>query len=510
MQTQRDSTIVGKAAVGAIAAMFCGLAVVLSLWLHSSYWSAVTRGEEQVTATAKIVAANANWINSLARQTLYRMDDAVGNATQPLDAIAMKRLNEATAGLPVTATAYVIAPDGGVIYSNDRENSPSDIADQLFFKRLSNGAENYTSALTKLRGTTNRHVFLSATRIERNRIFTGVAVLAFDAGMLRAIWDAASLGAGSTVSFFRRDGKLIARHPEARDVVDLGNYVLFTDYMRKATAGTYISASPVDGVTRLVGYRIVERTPFVAVASAEVKAVMWPFWRDALTAATVLLLALAAATTGAFKILSLAQAEAQRTTELAESVRTNKVLMREIHHRVKNNLQTVMALIRVQGLKQETIQRLHERIIAMSAVHEQMYGFDQFRSVQAREFVPNLVRTLVELHDRDITLNVEIDDIEIDADKATPFALLLNELLTNAMKYAFDTRQNGRIEVRLQKVAAGRVRLEVSDDGIGYVPAGARSGMGTRLIKSFVSQMGGEYRYEPARGTMFIAEIAIC
>ncbi|MFP3656563.1 hypothetical protein SB777_37240, partial [Burkholderia sp. SIMBA_052] len=82
-------------------------------------------------------------------------------------------------------------------------------------------------------------------------------------------------------------------HPEARDVVDLGNYVLFTDYMRKATAGTYISASPVDGVTRLVGYRIVERTPFVAVASAEVKAVMWPFWRDALTAATVLLLALA-------------------------------------------------------------------------------------------------------------------------------------------------------------------------------------------------------------------------
>ncbi|QRM47310.1 histidine kinase dimerization/phosphoacceptor domain -containing protein [Rhizobium sp. BG4] len=508
MRTQRDSTIVGKAAVGAIAAMFCGLAVVLSLWLHSSYWSAVTRGEEQVTATTKIVAANAIWINSLARQTLYRMADAVGDASQPLDATGIKHLNQATAGLPVTATAYVIAPDGHVIYSNDRENSPSDIADQLFFKRLSNGAEDYTSALTMLRGT-NRHVFLSATRIERNRIFAGVAVLAFDAGMLRAIWDAASLGKGSTVSFIRRDGKLIARHPEAKDPVDLGNYVLFTDYMRKATAGTYISASPVDGVTRLVGYRIVERTPFVAIASAEVSAIMWPFWRDVLTAATVLLLALAAATTGALKILSLAKAEAQRTTELAQAVRTNKVLMREIHHRVKNNLQTVMALIRLQGLKQETVQRLHERIIAMSAVHEQMYGFDQFRSVQARDFIPNLVRTLVDLHDRDIALNFEIDDIEIDADKATPFALLLNELLTNAMKYAFDTRQDGRIEVRLQKLSTGRVRLEVSDDGIGYVPAGARSGMGTRLIKSFVSQMSGEYRYEQAGGTVFIAEISL-
>jgi len=508
MGLTKGFTIVGRAAIAAIVLMFLALSLVLGFWLHSSSMSAVTRGEDQVTATAKIVAANAIWINSLARQTLYRMDDAFGAAEALPDDARIRRLNAATAALPTTATAYVVAADGTLLYSTDRESSPADIVDQTYFRRLANGAEDHTSAMTVMRNT-DRHVFLSAARIERNDKFEAVAILAFDVGMLRSIWDAASLGPGSTVSFLRRDGKLIARHPEAKDAVDLGNYVLFTDYMRKATAGTYISASPVDGVTRLVGYRIVERTPFVAIASAEVSAIMWPFWRDVLIAATVLLLALAAATTGALKILSLAKAEAQRTTELAQAVRTNKVLMREIHHRVKNNLQTVMALIRLQGLKQETVQRLHERIIAMSAVHEQMYGFDQFRSVQARDFIPNLVRTLVDLHDRDIALNFEIDDIEIDADKATPFALLLNELLTNAMKYAFDTRQHGRIEVRLQKLSTGRVRLEVSDDGIGYVPAGARSGMGTRLIKSFVSQMSGEYRYEQAGGTVFIAEILL-
>ena len=466
------------------------------------------RGEEQVTATAKIVAANAIWINSLARQTLHRMDDAVGDSSLPPGDSSIRRLNEATAGLPVTATAYVIAPDGRPIYSNDRENSPSDITEQAFFKRLSNGAEDYTSALTTLRGT-NRHVFLSATRMERNRTFIGVAVLAFDAGMLRAIWDAASLGSGSTVSFVRRDGKLIARHPEAKEPVDLGNYVLFTDYMRKATAGTYISASPVDGATRLVGYRIVERTPFVAIASADIGTIMWPFWRDALTAAAILLLGLGAAITGALKILSLAKADARHTAELGDALRTNQILMREIHHRVKNNLQTVMALIRLQGLKPDMVQRLHERISAMSAVHEQMYGFDQFRSVRARDFIPNLVRTLVDLHDRDITLAFEIDDVEIEADKATPFALLLNELLTNTMKYAFGAREGGRIDVRLQRLSGDRLRLEVSDDGIGYVPTGARTGMGTRLINSFVSQMGGEYRYEQAEGTVFVADITL-
>ena len=93
---------------------------------------------------------------------------------------------------------------------------------------------------------------------------------------------------------------------------------------------------------------------------------MWPFWRDVLIAATVLLLALAAATTGALKILSLAKAEAQRTTELAQAVRTNKVLMREIHHRVKNNLQSVSSLLQLQPIPRAVRLDMSQRIAAMS------------------------------------------------------------------------------------------------------------------------------------------------
>ncbi len=72
----------------------------------------------------------------------------------------------------------------------------------------------------------------------------------------------------------------------------------------------------------------------------------------------------------------------------------------------------------------------------MAAVHEQMYGFDQFDSVNARQLVPTLSRTLVGLHEQAVDLVFELDDIKIDAEKATPFTLLLNELLTNSMKYA--------------------------------------------------------------------------
>jgi two-component sensor histidine kinase len=508
MGLTKGFTIVGRAAIAAIVSMFLALSLVLGFWLHSSYMSAVRRGEDQVTATAKIVAANAIWINSLARQTLHRMDDAFGTVETLPDEERVRRFNAATAELPTTATAYVVAADGTLLYSTDRESSPADIVDQTYFRRLANGAEDHTSAMTVMRNT-DRHVFLSAARIERNDKFEAVAILAFDVGMLRSIWDAASLGPGSTVSFLRRDGKLIARYPEPKEVVDLGNYILFTDYMRKATSDSYVSVSPVDGVERLVAYRIVERTPFVAIASADTAAILKPFWTDVSIAALIVLLALCAAVVGGLKILSLAHADAHHTAELAEALRTNQVLMREIHHRVKNNLQTVMALIRLQGLRPETVQRVNERIVAMSAVHEQMYGFDQFSSVTARQFVPNLVRTLVGLHDREIQLTFEIDDIRIDADKATPFALLLNELLTNSMKYAFDGRDDGHIRIRLLDRPDGKVLLEVADDGVGYEPVAAKTGMGSRLIKSFVSQMDGTYATEQAQGTVFTALLSI-
>ncbi len=508
MDLTRGFTIVGRAAIAAIVCLFAAFCVVLAVWLHSSYSSAVRRGEEQVVATAKIVAANAVWINSLARQTLDRMDNAFGSAIDPDDRDLSRRLNQATAALPTNATAYVIAADGTLIYSTDREGSPADILDQTYFRRLANGADAYTSAMTQM-GNTGRRIFLSAARIERDHRFLGVAVLAFDIGMLRSIWDASPLGPGSNVSFFRRDGKLIARHPEPPDMVDLGNYVLFTNYMRKATSGSYLSTSPVDQVKRLVAYRIVERTPFVAIASADIGLILKPFWNDVAIALLVTALVSAATVAAGLKILTLARTDARHTAELAEALRTNQVLMREIHHRVKNNLQTVMGLVRLQGLKPETVQRLNDRILAMAAVHEQMYGFDQFDSVNARQLVPTLSRTLVGLHEQAVDLVFELDDIKIDAEKATPFTLLLNELLTNSMKYAFAGRKQALIRIRLLRQPDDKVLFELSDDGIGYDPAAARSGMGSRLIKALVAEMGGSFTIARVDGTVFTAQLAL-
>ncbi|MFS2151437.1 sensor histidine kinase [Rhizobium sp. Rhizsp42] len=484
--------------------MFLALISVLGLWLVSSYQATVKRADTQVSAASKIVAANAVWLNSLARETLHRIDDSLGSSVLSVDPQQVHDLNAAVADLPPLVTAYVVGVDGLTLYSNDPKIQAMNVSDREYFTRLRNGAEEYTSALIVSR-LTNRQIFVVSRRLERDGNFAGVAAIAFNSDVLKPIWDAVDMGPNSTVSFLRRDGKLIARHPEPPGPVDMGGYVLFTDYMRKATSGIYRSYSPVDNQDRLVGYRIIERTPFVAIASADVEVLMQPFWDDAKIAALLVIFAVVGAVAAALWIQRLIREDALHTHQLAEALAANQTLMREIHHRVKNNLQTVMALLRMQGFEPEAVQRLSERISAMSAVHEQMYGFDQFSGVSAAEFIPSFVRTLIDVHGLPVTVSFDVEDMTIAPDRATPFALLVNELIANSMKYAFAGRQAGTIHVSLRSQADGVAELSVVDDGVGFDGSTDSPGMGTRLIKAFIHQLGGEFRFEKDGGTKFSA-----
>jgi len=499
---------VSRASLAIIGLMFMALLSVLGLWLGSSYQATVKRADAQVAAASKIVAANAVWLNSLARETLHRIDDSLGSNVLSADAERVHDLNAAVADLPPQVTAYVVGADGLTLFSNNPRTQAMDVSDRDYFTRLRNGADEYTSDLIVSR-LTDRQIFVVSRRLERNGNFAGIAAIAFNADVLRPIWDAVDIGPNSTVSLIRRDGKLIARHPEPPGPVDMGGYVLFTDYMRKATAGVYRSYSPVDAQDRLVGYRIIERTPFVAIASADIGVLMQPFWDDAKIAALLIFFAVIGAIAAALWIQKLIRVDGLHTRQLAQALAANQTLMREIHHRVKNNLQTVMALLRLEGFEPDVVRRLNERISAMSAVHEQMYGFDQFSGVSAVEFIPSFVSTLVNVHGQSVTVSFDVENVTIAPDRATPFALLVNELIANSMKYAFAGREAGSIRVGLRSGAEGFAELSVVDDGIGFDGDTDSPGMGTRLIKAFVQQLGGEFRFVKDNGTKFTAVLKI-
>jgi two-component sensor histidine kinase len=334
-------------------------------------------------------------------------------------------------------------------------------------------------------------------------------VVSFEVEVLAGRLGSGDLGPNSTVSFIRSDGQLVARYPFAEGPVDMSKYVLFTDYLPKAPAGTYDAISPVDGAHRIVAYQTVDNTGLVALASADYDFGIQRFWRDVAVAISVLILAGIALLAAGQWIRHLRQRDAAQSQLLRNALADNQLLLREIHHRVKNNLQAVQSIIQLQRLPAEIQQSLVDRISAMVAVHEQIYRHDEFSRLCARDLLTSVVEKMVSAYGVPVAVEYDIDEIAVSTDNATPLALLTSEIVTNILKYAFTDGREGRISIALKDIGDDRARLTIGDNGVGFDPQTVRRGMGSRLIQGVVSQLNGTHTFDGHDGTTFTAELEI-
>jgi len=495
-----------KSVIALIVALFVLCGLVLGYSAYSGWREATIRANERAAAASQVVATNARWIVELSQQALRRIDEALGpNLTS---SGAVRDMRAAVVSLPGIVKAYVVLADGTTILSTDPQLKPIDIRDREYFAELAAGRNWYISSLlvSRLNG---EQIFVLSRRLERNGVFVGAAIVSFDVNMLRETWASLGLDQQSTVSMIRDDGWLVARYPLASSPLNMKDYVLFTEHLTKAENGTYAAVSPADGAERIVGFRKVPETNLIAVASVSSAAAYASFWRT--TGAMVLIAALAAAAlaAAAIWIARLLQRDARRQAMLLQALETNRLLFRDIHHRVKNNLQSVQSLIRMQAIPDDVKRDLQSRIAAMTAVHEHIYRLDRYAEVSAQSLIPAIVDSQVQAFGAAVKQEFDIDPIDIDRDHATPLALLLNELVTNALKYAFPDGRSGTIRVSLKSLSPERCRFTVSDDGVGFDPEAARHGMGGRLIKAMVAQLQGSHSYSSGHGTVFSAEIAV-
>nr|WP_280531059.1 sensor histidine kinase [Shinella yambaruensis] len=289
----------------------------------------------------------------------------------------------------------------------------------------------------------------------------------------------------------------------------MSKYVLFTDYLPKAPTGTYDAISPVDGAHRIVAYRTVDGARFIALASADYDFGIQRFRRDVTVAIAVLILASVSLLAAGQWIRHLRQRDAAQSQLLRNALADNQLLLREVHHRVKNNLQAVQSIIQLQRLPDEVQQSLVDRISSMVAVHEKIYRHDEFSRLSARDLLTSVVEKLMAAYGAPVTVTYEIDDLAVSTDNATPLALLVNELLTNILKYAFPDGRAGRISIVLTAIGGRRARLTVHDDGIGFDPQAVKQGMGSRLIRGVVNQLNGTHTFDGSNGTTFTAELDI-
>lgn len=201
------------------------------------------------------------------------------------------------------------------------------------------------------------------------------------------------------------------------------------------------------------------------------------------------------------------QAVKARTAELEAALETQRALLHEVDHRVKNNLQMISSLILMQsraipdeGIR-ASLKSMLARIEALSTVHRRLYQSDDVSTFDVADFVEDLVTDLVAASGNGFSSTLDLQPVVVPAEKAAPIALMVNELVTNTLKHAFKDRGNGdaggTIGVRLNQ-SDGRFRIEVSDDGVGMNGANGDSSFGLRLVKSLARQLHADIEWQDA------------
>lgn len=195
----------------------------------------------------------------------------------------------------------------------------------------------------------------------------------------------------------------------------------------------------------------------------------------------------------------------QRATEerIRASLREKESLLREIHHRVKNNLQVVSSLLRLQAAKAEApfvsalLDESQSRVASMALVHDMLHQSSDLSRIPFGSYARALAKSLAftfGVAAENVTLVVDAGDLALTVDMAVSCGLLLNEILSNSFKHAYPGGARGTIRVALHLVQEQHFRLLVSDDGVGLpvdFEARGRSSLGTKLIESLVEQIGG-------------------
>ena len=206
------------------------------------------------------------------------------------------------------------------------------------------------------------------------------------------------------------------------------------------------------------------------------------------------------------KYVSLLEQKNQTITVMLEE---KEFLIKEIHHRVKNNLQIVSSLLQLQSRyisEPNAIEALHDgdnRVKSMAIIHHHLYSSDNVTAVNIKNYTDNLLENLIATYsnlDKEIEMKLDIDPIFLDVSLMIPLGLIINEIITNAFKYAFTDRPNGEIAVTI-KEHEDELIVRIVDDGVGKEIVDNQVGFGTRMINAFLKKLNATMETSINNGT---------
>ena len=203
---------------------------------------------------------------------------------------------------------------------------------------------------------------------------------------------------------------------------------------------------------------------------------------------------------------------------LEVSLREKEVLLREIHHRVKNNMQVITSLLNLQAkaIPDGAIRALFEesktRVASMAMIHERLYRSEDLASVDFHAYTKELARDLLRLYNRpEVAISVDMGGVFLDVNLGIPCGLIINELISNSLKYAFPAGRKGTIRVEMRRCTDGATTLTVADDGIGLPGAfdlTRTESLGLQLVQVLSGQIRGSVEVGSGPGTEFVIRFA--
>ncbi|APY09936.1 hypothetical protein BWZ22_01165 [Seonamhaeicola sp. S2-3] len=202
---------------------------------------------------------------------------------------------------------------------------------------------------------------------------------------------------------------------------------------------------------------------------------------------------------------------------LAEKNAKIELLLKEVHHRVKNNLEIVSSLLSLQSAQiddlttKETMLENQNRVNSIGIVHQKLYQGEKLGAIEMKDYVLNLSENILDSlnAEKKINLILTMNKLDLDIDTAIPLGLIINELLTNTVKYAFPDNKNGTITIKMEKQTNDVLHLEVADDGIGKPNVIQGTGFGSQLISLLTLQLNGSMTEKNKNGTTFIFDFQL-
>ena len=505
----------------------CALSVLVTAGLLAMFaWRDRVAAMDRATGVAAnvslLVAEHAARLIQIGDLTLRQAAELAGSADTPLpaDRATSQRLAELAAAVPQVVSIWIGDADGNaVLTSRGHPPPPINAADRDYFQAAKAGtATPYVGRIESSRDGTGELLVLSRPLPAAPGAFRGFVTVSLSPHRFADLYRTFDIGYRTTVSLQRPDGAMLVRDSGGEGTDD----------------GEAITAR-----------RAVERYGLIAEVSIPLSSVRTE-WLDRLGTYTAyglgaVLVVIGIGTLAMQRARREHEAEdalqhaydtlednvRRRTSELEEAnhrlegaLADKEVLLKEVQHRVKNNLQVICSLLRLQAARLDDRSRVAfdeslRRIQSMSLVHELLYRSAEPARINFAEYLHQLCDSLARASGpTPVRVTVEAEDWILDVDRAMPLALIASELVSNALRHAFPDGHTGSVVVDLRPGPAG-VWMEVRDDGVGLpadLPAAPmagkrRGGLGLVLVQSLAKQAHADVRIERGAGTRFTVSI---